>query len=108
MHEHDEAAEAANPALDDELSAPSDFVSRMRHTCAHVLAQAVLEIFPDAKLGIGPVIENGFYYDFQFPRALTPEDLPAIEERMGRIVKANLKMSRYVLPREEARARCEA
>jgi threonyl-tRNA synthetase len=108
MHEHDEAAEAAQPALDDELSAPSDFVSRMRHTCAHVLAQAVLELFPDAKLGIGPVIENGFYYDFQFPRPVTPDDLPAIEERMQRIVKDNLRMTRTVLPREEARARCEA
>ncbi len=61
--------------INDDLSAPSDFVSRMRHTTAHVMAQAVREIFPDAKMGIGPVIENGFYYDFDLPRAHTPDDL---------------------------------
>ena len=93
--------------LDEEITS-SDFVSRMRHTTAHVTAQAVLELFPDAKLGIGPVIENGYYYDFILPRPLTPDDLPAIEERMARIVRENLPLTRLVEPREQARARCEA
>src|SRR6188508_407657 len=54
----------------------------MRHSAAHVLAEAVLDLFPGTKLGIGPVIDDGFYYDFLLPRALTPEDLPVIEARM--------------------------
>ncbi len=89
----------------DELSAPSDFLSRMRHTTAHVMAQAVREMFPDAKMGIGPVIDEGFYYDFDLPRPLTPDDLPAIEERMARIIGENLPLTRFVEPREQARAR---
>jgi threonyl-tRNA synthetase len=93
--------------VEDELSAPSDFLSRMRHTTTHVMAQAVNEIFPDAKLGIGPVIENGFYYDFDLPRSLTPDDLEEIERRMTRIVKEDLKLNRFVEPREVARQRCE-
>ncbi len=108
MHEHDEAAEAAQPALDDELSSPSDFLSRMRHTTAHVLAQAVRELMPDAKMGIGPVISAGFYYDFALPRPLTPEDLPALEECMTRIIKENLKLEKFVEAREIARERCLA
>ena len=60
-------------------------VQRMRHSATHVMAEAVLEIFPDAKLAIGPAIEDGFYYDFDLPRTLTPEDLPDIEQRMARI-----------------------
>ena len=102
--EHAEFAEGLN----DDLSAPGDFVSRMRHTTSHVLAQAVLRLFPDTQLGIGPVIENGFYYDFKFARPLTPEDLPKIEAEMERIVKENLPLSKTVLPRAEARAKCEA
>ena len=94
--------------MNDDLSAPSDFVSRMRHTTAHVMAQAVKELFPDAKMGIGPVIENGFYYDFDLPRSLTPDDLAAIEERMTRIVKENLPLVRSVASREEALARVAA
>ena len=93
--------------LDDEITS-SDFLSRMRHTTAHVLAQAVKEMFPDARLGIGPVIEDGFYYDFDLPRPLTPDDLPALEARMARIVGENLPLTRFVEPREQARARCEA
>ena len=61
-------------------------VQRMRHSAAHVMAEAVLEIFPNAKLAIGPAIEDGFYYDFDLPRSLTPEDLPDIEQRMRRII----------------------
>ncbi|MFA7243909.1 MAG: threonine--tRNA ligase [Patescibacteria group bacterium] len=62
----------------------------MRHSLSHVLAMAVLEMFPDAKLGIGPAIENGFYYDFDLPRALVPEDLPKLEKKMREIIEKNL------------------
>lgn len=79
----------------------------MRHTTAHVMAQAVRSLFPDAKMGIGPVIENGFYYDFDLPRSLTPDDLATIEEKMAGIVKENLPLTRFVLPRDEARALVE-
>ena len=57
-------------------------LARMRHSAAHLMAEAVQEIFPDAKFGIGPAIEDGFYYDFDLPRSLTPEDLGEIETRM--------------------------
>jgi threonyl-tRNA synthetase len=58
----------------------------MRHSAAHVMAEAVQSIFPDAKFGIGPAIENGFYYDFDLPRSLTPDDLPLIEAKMREII----------------------
>lgn len=61
----------------------------IRHSAAHVLAAAILEMFPEAKFGIGPAIENGFYYDFDLPRTLIPEDLPILEEKMKNIIKAN-------------------
>ena len=61
--------------------------SVIRHSAAHVLAQAVQDLFPEAKLGIGPPITDGFYYDFDVPRAFTPEDLEALEKRMRQIVK---------------------
>jgi threonyl-tRNA synthetase len=61
----------------------------LRHSCAHVMAAAVLEMFPKAKFGIGPTIEDGFYYDFGLSRTLTPEDLPRIEEQMKKIIKVN-------------------
>lgn len=66
-------------------------IDAMRHSCAHVLAQAVLQMFPEAKLGIGPTIEDGFYYDFDLPRTLIPEDLPLLEKKMKQIVKQNQK-----------------
>jgi len=66
-------------------------LDHMRHSCAHMLAQAVLEMFPDAKLGIGPTIENGFYYDFELPRTLIPEDLDILMEKMRKI--ANQKQT---------------
>jgi threonyl-tRNA synthetase len=76
---------------------------RLRHSTAHVMAQAVLELFPDAKIAIGPPIENGFYYDFDLPRALTPEDLEEIEQRMRRIVQGNHPFHYRVVTAEEAR-----
>ena len=70
--------------------------SVIRHSTAHVLAQAVQDMFPDAKLGIGPPITDGFYYDFDVPRAFTPEDLQALEKRMRQIVKEGQLFSRRV------------
>jgi threonyl-tRNA synthetase len=90
----------------DELSSPADFLSRMRHTCAHVLAQAVRERIPEAQMGIGPVIENGFFYDFLLPRPLTEADLNALEARMAEIVAEDLKLEKFVEPRDVARQRC--
>ena len=77
-------------------------LQRMRHSAAHIMAEAVLEIFPDARLAIGPAIEDGFYYDFELPRALTPEDLPDIEQRMRRIVDGAYPFKHEMWPREKA------
>ena len=97
----------SQPSSVDELSSPSDFISRMRHTTAHVLAQAIRERMPDAQMAIGPVIDNGFFYDFQLPEQLSEDDFPAIEARMRPIVKANLPLVRWSEPRDVARKRCE-
>ncbi|OGS92407.1 MAG: threonine--tRNA ligase [Gallionellales bacterium GWA2_60_18] len=80
----------------------ADGVEIIRHSTAHLLAHAVKELFPDAQVTIGPVIENGFYYDFSYKRPFTPEDLAAIEKRMGEIAKLDLPVARRVLPRDEA------
>ncbi len=77
-------------------------LATMRHSAAHVMAEAVLEMFPDAKLAIGPAIENGFYYDFDLPRSLTPEDLEEIEGRMARIKRGAFPFNRDELSREDA------
>ena len=74
----------------------------LRHSASHVLAAAVLEMFPDAQLGIGPAIEEGFYYDFLLPRTLIPEDLALLEKKMKHLVKQNLKFEKYEEPIEEA------
>jgi threonyl-tRNA synthetase len=71
--------------------------SVIRHSCAHVLAQAVQQLFPEAKLGIGPPIKDGFYYDFDVPRPFTPEDLRALEQRMKQIIKGSQRFSRRVV-----------
>ncbi len=73
-----------------------------RHTASHILAQAVKRLYPATKLTIGPAIENGFYYDFDSEHAFTPEDLKSLESEMQKIVKENLKIERFELPREEA------
>jgi threonyl-tRNA synthetase len=75
----------------------------MRHSAAHVLAEAVQSIFPDAKFGIGPAIEHGFYYDFDLPRPLTPDDLPLIEAKMRQIIASNLPFIGQQVTRKEAR-----
>lgn len=77
----------------------------MRHSAAHLLAQAIKRIYKDVKFGVGPVIENGFYYDVEMDEAITPEDLPKIEKEMKKIVNANLPIVRKEVSREEAKAR---
>lgn len=74
----------------------------IRHSTAHLMAQAVKELFPEAQVTIGPAIEDGFYYDFSYTRAFTPEDLKAIEARMDELVKKNIPIVREEMPREEA------
>jgi threonyl-tRNA synthetase len=77
-------------------------IELLRHSTAHLLAHAVKELFPDAQVTIGPVIEDGFYYDFAYKRPFTPEDLAAIEKRMQEIAKRDLKVERQVVPRDQA------
>ena len=72
------------------------------HTSSHILAQAVKRLYPNAKLAIGPAIDNGFYYDFDVEKPFSPEDIEAIEQEMKKIVKENLKVKRFVLPKDEA------
>jgi threonyl-tRNA synthetase len=74
----------------------------IRHSTAHLLAQAVQSLFPDAQVTIGPVIEDGFYYDFAYKRPFTPDDLVAIEQKMAEIVKADLPVHRREMPRDDA------
>lgn len=74
----------------------------LRHSLAHLLAAAVLEMFPEAKFGIGPAVENGFYYDFDLPRTLIPEDLAILEEKMQRLIQANLKFEKANISVAEA------
>jgi threonyl-tRNA synthetase len=97
--------ESAEELLDARAGDPLD---PMRHSAAHVMAEAVLDLFPGTKLGIGPAIEGGFYYDFQLPRALAPKDLEAVETRMAASIKADHKFVRRDLPPEEGRAFFEA
>ncbi len=75
-----------------------------RHTASHILAQAVKKLYPEAKLAIGPAIDNGFYYDFDLEHRFTEEDFPAIEKEMRKIVESGLELERFELPREEALA----
>ena len=74
----------------------------IRHSSAHLLAHAVKELFPDAQVTIGPVVEDGFYYDFSYKRPFTPEDLAAIEKRMAELSKRDIRVERTVMPRDEA------
>lgn len=86
----------------------ADGIDVLRHSCAHLMAQAAKRLFPEIQVTIGPVIENGFYYDFAFDRPFTPEDLEAIEKTMKEIVDEDLPVERLVLPRGEAVARFRA
>ncbi|MCS7313823.1 MAG: threonine--tRNA ligase, partial [Acidobacteria bacterium] len=81
---------------------PDSPLYRLRHSAAHLLAQAVLELYPGTKLGVGPPIENGFYYDFDFPQPISEEDLQRIEQRMREIAARELDIVRIETSREEA------
>ena len=81
----------------------SEKLDMMRHSAAHVMAEAVLSIFPDAKFGIGPATQDGFYYDFDLPRSLTPDDLPIIEAKMREIIADDLPFTKEEVAKEEAR-----
>ncbi len=82
---------------------PAEQLRRMRHSAAHVLAEAVLERFPEAKYAIGPPIENGFYYDFELPRPLNPDDLTHLERRMRRTARRNVPITGEWIPKKQAR-----
>ena len=92
---------SAEELLDAGVHAPLD---SMRHSAAHVMAEAVLALFPGARLGIGPAIADGFYYDFELPRPLTPDDLAALDEQMRASIAADHPFVRRELPFDEARA----
>ena len=83
-------------------SRDEDGLEILRHSTAHLLAQAVKRLFPSAQVTIGPVIEDGFYYDFAFERPFTPEDLAAIEAEMTKIVAEDIAVTREVMARDEA------
>jgi threonyl-tRNA synthetase len=101
----DLAAPLADGDMVEPVTADSpDGLSILRHSTAHVLAQAVQELFPDAKLGIGPPVENGFYYDFDVRQPFGPDDLKAIEQRMRQIVKQGQRFARRAVTDEQARA----
>jgi threonyl-tRNA synthetase len=78
-------------------------LERLRHSLAHIMAEAVLSLFPEARFGIGPAIDNGFYYDFELPRPLTPEDLPVIEDKIKQAIAADTAFVRQEVSKEEAR-----
>jgi threonyl-tRNA synthetase len=103
-------AEAEQEKVSEDGQKEEEFLYKLRHSTAHVMAEAVLELFPEAKLGIGPPIENGFYYDFDLgtdengrPRTFTPEDLERIEARMREIVKGRWPYEREEVTAEQAR-----
>jgi threonyl-tRNA synthetase len=103
-----ELRDLANQVADGDVVEPVEMASDdgryiMRHSAAHVMAQAVQQLFPQAELGIGPPVDNGFYYDFDVPKPFTPEDLKAIEARMGQIIKQGQRFSRRVVTDEQAR-----
>ncbi len=103
-----ELRDLASPVADGDVVEPVELASPdgrsiMRHSTAHVMAQAVQELFPEAKLGIGPPVENGFYYDFDVPQPFSPDDLKAVEQRMRQIVKQGQRFSRREVSDEQAR-----
>jgi threonyl-tRNA synthetase len=105
---NNELRDLASPLADGDAVEPVEVASEdgrsiMRHSTAHVMAQAVQELFPEAKLGIGPPVENGFYYDFDVAQPFSPDDLKAIEQRMRQIVKQGQRFSRRAVSDEQAR-----
>ena len=100
-HQHNQSG-SNGAALEGRYAGDNDTLIRMRHSAAHIMAEAVLSMFPDAKLGIGPPIEDGFYYDFLLPRSLSTDDLPEIERRMRESVTDAEPFIAADIPREEA------
>jgi threonyl-tRNA synthetase/REP element-mobilizing transposase RayT len=92
--------ENARKTLDDRAKMTE--LERLRHSCAHVMATAILRLWPDAQFAYGPPVENGFYYDLECSHRITPEDFPAIEAEMRKEIKANHPFERIVVPREQA------
>jgi len=92
----------AQAVVQEASAATEQRLKTMRHSAAHVMAEAVLQLFPDAKLGIGPAIQDGFYYDFQLPRSLVPDDLEEIEKRMRALATQNAPFERRELAAAEA------
>jgi len=90
----------ANASLAIITAKDADGLEMIRHSTAHLLAYAVKELFPEAQVTIGPVIDNGFYYDFSYSRPFTPEDLVAIEKRMAELASRDEPVVRRVLPRD--------
>lgn len=93
---------SADAALSIITDKDADGLDIIRHSASHLMAYAVKELFPEAQVTIGPVIENGFYYDFSYARPFTPEDLLAIEKRMAELAKRDIPITRKVMPRDEA------
>lgn len=87
---------------DGSVQEAEDELRVLRHTASHVLAQAVKRLYPETKLAIGPAIDDGFYYDFDREGGFTPEDLEKLEAEMAKIVKENLPVKPFTLPRDEA------
>src|SRR5690348_9842523 len=85
-----------------QIKGMDDRLYRMRHSAAHMMAKAVVDMFPDAKVAIGPPVENGFYYDFGLPRALTPDDLQVFEENMRAQMKEDYPFIQADIPKDEA------
>ncbi|MFC2018786.1 threonine--tRNA ligase [Chloroflexota bacterium] len=88
---------------DARLTTEDEKIALMRHSASHVMAEAVQSLFPGARFAIGPVIENGFYYDFDLPRPLTPDDLPLIEAKMAEVIAGDVPFRRREVSKEEAR-----
>ena len=110
VDDQEELPEARARGSADELldARAGDPLDPVRHSAAHVMAEAVLELFPEARLGIGPAITDGFYYDFDLPRPLTPGDLEEIERRMAASVAADHEFVRDELPFDDGRRFFEA
>src|SRR4030065_946919 len=90
-------------ASEDKEREKEEKLETMRHSASHIMAEAVLSMFPNAKFGIGPAIENGFYYDFELPRSLTPDDLPVIEIKMREIIRQDVPFVTEKIGKEKAR-----
>src|SRR5215472_9349990 len=95
-----ESNQADGKTLDDRYRMTE--LERLRHSCAHVMATAILRLWPDAQFASGPPVENGFYYDVELAHRITPEDFPKIEDEMKKEIKANHPFEKRVVTREQA------